>query len=468
MRRPVLVAVVALVVLSGCTSPFLAPDDGLDTDRELGTVGDYAHDDVLGVDGSESLNEDELEAVTHRAMARLEVLRGHKFERSVDVEIVAREEYRDGDRDVRPAHPATNELWRAAFVVDGETDVNDAYDELYATSVQGYYRDGTVTLVVADPEDSRIDRSTLVHELVHALQDQQLGLSRDGGTLDERRAETGLIEGEADYLPALYDERCETEWECLEAVDPDPTRPDDRSFNVGLFLSMYAPYAEGPTFVEHLHETDGWAAVDAAYEERPASTSQLIHPEKYPDDRPLEVAVPDRSSEDWEPMTDRNGERENTVGEATLFASLWANGVIERPLAEGAGDHRPYNYSHPITAGWAGDTVVAYRDDDRRGHVWRLAWESEDDAERFADAYREVLAAHDATELEDGIYRVPDDETFAGAYAVSLADEEVLIVGGPTVESLAAIHDVDATTLESPSASLEPAPDGSAPPAAVG
>ncbi|WIV68344.1 Hvo_1808 family surface protein [Natrialbaceae archaeon AArc-T1-2] len=457
-RRSVLVAVVVLVALSGCASPFAVSDGSLDTDRELGYVDEYGYDDTFGLDGSETLSEDELEAVTYRAMARIEVLRGHKFERAVDVEIVDRDEYRD--RDVRPAQPATNELWRGAFVVDGETDVNEAYDELYGDSIRGYYQDGTVALVVDDPDDARIDRTTLVHELVHALQDQRLALSVEGETLDERRAETGLIEGEADYLPTLYDDRCETEWECLEDVEPDPDDPDERPFNAGLFLSMYAPYSEGPAFVQHLHESGGWDAVDAAYEERPASTSQLIRPETYPDDRPLEVGVPDRSTDGWEPLTDSNGDQKHTVGEATLFATLWANGVIERPLEDGADDDSQYNYSHPITNGWGGDTFVAYRNGDRHGHVWRLAWESADDAERFAQAYRELLAAHDAEPVDDDndVYRIADGDPFAGAYEISLEGDEVLIVGGPTVESLDAIHDGEQAStatpsLESPAAS---------------
>ncbi len=243
--------------------------------------------------------------------------------------------------------------------------------------------------------------------------------------------------------------------------------PTDRGFNVGLFLSIYAPYSEGPAFVSHLEETDGWEAVDAAYDDRPASTAQLIHPERYPDVGPLEVTVEDRSSDGWAPIPDDGNESEDeprteTIGEATLFGTLWANGVIDRPLTEGAGEHSPYNYSHPITDGWAGDTFVAYENGDETGHVWTLAWDSEADAERFAAAYGELLERNGATELEDGFYRIPDEE-FAGAYHVDHAGDAVTIVGGPTVEALAEIHDVEtpassAATSRSPSTPTSPAP----------
>ncbi|MFC4246106.1 Hvo_1808 family surface protein [Natribaculum luteum] len=441
MRRVSLVVVVALVVLAGCTAPISDAEDELDGDRELGRVGDYNATDTIEIDGSGPLTEDEREAVKHRAMARIEEIRGLEFEEDVELEVVNREEYRERwqqDRD--PASQFTNELWRGAFVVDGETDVNEAFDELYGDSILGYYSDGRIVLVVDD--DDRIDRTTLVHELVHALQDQQFGLGSGGATIDERRATTGLAEGEAEYVPSLYDERCGEQWECLDAATPDTAPPDQRSFNAGLFLSVYTPYAEGPTFVAHRHETTGWEGVDAVHEDPPTSTAQLIHPERYPEARPADVTVEDRSTSEWEPLTDDGERRTETVGEATLFATLWSNGVIGRPLGEGSGEYSRYNYSHPATDGWAGDTFVAYGDGNETGHVWKLAWESEGDAREFRDAYVEVLESQgaDAVDSADGVYRIPDDEEFAGAYRVDLEGDEVVIVGAPTVTDLEAIH----------------------------
>ncbi len=463
MRRLSLVTVVALVVLAGCTAPISDAGDELDGDRELGRVGDYNATDTLEIDGSDPLTEDEREAVKHRAMARIEEIRGLEFEEDVELEVVSREEYRERwQRDRDPASQFTNELWRGAFVVDGERDVNEAFDDLYGDSILGYYSDGRIVLVVDDADD-RIDRTTLVHELVHALQDQQFDLESGGATIDERRATTGLVEGEAEYVPSLYDERCGEQWECLDATAPDTASLDQRSFNAGLFLSVYAPYAEGPSFVAHRHETTGWEGVDAVHENPPTSTAQLIHPERYPEGRPADVAIEDRSTSEWEPMADGDGERRTeTVGEATLFATLWANGVIDRPLGEGAGAYSRYNYSHPATDGWTGDTFVAYADGDETGHVWKLAWESETDAREFRDAYVEVLESQgaDAVDSADGVYRIPDDEEFAGAYRVSLEGDEVVIVGGPTVADLEAIH---GSSSPSRSTAISPAAPPTAP-----
>ncbi|AXR83316.1 Hvo_1808 family surface protein [Natrarchaeobaculum sulfurireducens] len=458
MRRGTLFAVVVLVVLSGCTVP--GTPGQLDTDRELGSVAGYAADDEFAFGEEATLTEDELEAVTYRSMARLEVIRGLKFERAVDIEVITREEYREQRGEPEAASTFRNEVWRAPFVVDGETDVNDEFEALYGDAVQGYYSSDRIVLVADDSDEIRIDRGTLAHELTHALQDQHFGLDREGETIDERRAELGLIEGEANYLPYLYDERCADEWQCLpDPGTPAELEPGDRPFNLGLFLSIYAPYAEGPAFVSHLHETEGWSAVDRAFDDRPVSTSQVIHPARYPDDEPVDVDVTDRSSDAWDPITDDDGEiRTETIGEATLFGSLWTNGVVDRPLTEGGSELAPYNYTHPTTDGWAGDTLTAYEhtdeetDDNVTAHVWKLAWADAADAEAFADAYRGVLEANGADPVDAGAdsdtYRI-DDGGFAGAFHVLVDDERVTIVGGPDVDALEEIHataDGDAST----------------------
>ncbi|WP_137288009.1 Hvo_1808 family surface protein [Natronorubrum halophilum] len=457
--RLALFAVVTLVVLSGCTLPD-SPDQ-FDTDRELGYVGDYTHDDVFEFDDDGALTEDQLEAVKYRSMARIEVLRGIKFERDVALEVITRREYRSQRGEPGSASAATNELWRGAFIVDGETDVNRAMDDLYGGAVQGYYTNNRIVIVTDETEEIRIDRETLVHELVHALQDQQFGLSSGGTTIDAQRAELGLIEGEANFIPHLYDRRCGAEWQCLAEYEQPPATSNlrEQPFNVGLFLSIYTPYSEGPSFVDRLRERGGWAAVDSAYDDRPASTSQLIHPERYPDDQPVAVSIRDRSSDDWEPYAP-DGEARETVGEATLFASLWANGVVERPLTDGGTELSPYNYSHPATDGWAGDTFQVYQDDDdRTGHVWKLAWESDDDAEAFADAYRTLLENRGANAVDDGdgTYRIPDEDPFAGAYRVNVSGDTVTIVGAPTVDELEEIRGTGAEQSESLESPVAPA-----------
>ncbi|OLZ42037.1 hypothetical protein A6E15_14125 [Natrinema saccharevitans] len=460
MPRVRLFAVLALVVLSGCAAP--GASDGFDTDRDLGYVDGYAHDDVFAFETGDGLTESQLEAVTYRSMARIEVVRGLKYERDVDIEIVSRDEYRAQRAASRGNGSAfRNEVWRGAFLVDGGTDVDRVFDDLYADSIQGYYVNDRIVIIADDTDEVRIDRRTLVHELTHALQDQHFGIGRESETIDGLRAENGLLEGEAGYVPTRYDRRCSGEWQCL----PDPQPPaasgealTQRSFTAGLFLSIYAPYAAGPPFAADLHDRGGWDAIDRAHDDPPRSTAQLLHPERYPETEPVAVELGDRSSDGWEPVTDGGEPRTETIGEATLFATLWENGVVDRPLTRGAGALSPYNYTHPATAGWAGDGLQVYRatdGTDRTGHVWRLAWEDSADAREFADAYRRLLENRGAERIRaagEGVYRIPDGESFAGTYRVTVTGDRVEIVGAPTVDALAAIRPAEADAREPPAA----------------
>ncbi|MFC7231709.1 Hvo_1808 family surface protein [Saliphagus sp. GCM10025308] len=227
---------------------------------------------------------------------------------------------------------------------------------------------------------------------------------------------------------------------------------------------MYAPYAEGPTFVQSIYDAGGWDAVDAAFADRPTSTSQLVHPERYPDGRPVDVAVDDRSSPAWSPITDDNGDiRTETVGEATLFGALWANGALDHSLLDEERELSPYNYSHPATAGWAGDTFVAYEatddgstedgdgdgddedGDGATGHVWALEFRTPADADRFASAYERLLENRGAEDVdaESTTYRIDDDEPFAGAYRLVVDGSRVELVGAPTVEGLEGIRPLE-------------------------
>jgi len=467
-RAGALLAVLAIALLAGCSGLPTAPGaDGTPgekdantrelTDDELGLVDGYRWNESIAVDGSDGLSEAELDAVVARAMARIERDRGLDFERTVPVEVVSREEYRESSSGLFGSYDAVDTVaWRASFVVGDEGNVTEAFDELYGSSVAGYYTSaggGKIVIVSDEPDAVRIDRSTLVHELVHALQDQRFGIARATDTRDERLAWNGLIEGEANYLMQRYDADCGAAFECVD-VPTDSRGPASESLNMGLYLTTFLPYSDGPAFVDDLHERGGWDAVDRAYEDPPTSTAQIIHPERYPDDPPRDVSVPDRSDGEWVRFgedgnggsgEDGNGEndaRTERLGEASLFAGLWHNGVIryQYPFAA-SGEHTIYRYDHPITDGWAGDALVPYRDGDgRTGYVLRTAWTNASEATAFRGGYGQLLDSQNATEVSDGVYWIHGSASFTGAYRVTRTDDVVTIVHAPTVDALDGVH----------------------------
>lgn len=451
MNRRLLAALAlgVLVLLAGCTVPTVDEPRALDDDT-LGHVDGYDYDESIEVDTSDGLDAAELDAVTKRAMARIERDRGLNFERTVPVEVVSRDELRESGVADRSYDGIDEQLWRATFVVGEDESVGEAFSSLYGTSVQGYYTSadgGRIVLVADDPAAVEVDRGTLVHELTHALQDQHFGISRETATRDERLGWLGLLEGEANYTMDRYAERCATEWECIDSASSGGS--GQQSFNEGLYLSIFHPYSDGPQFVHELREREGWDGVDAAYESHPTSTAQIISPERYPDTPGEDVAVADRSDGTWEQL-----DRQETIGEATLFAGFWYNGVIEQQhITADSGEYARYNYAHPLTQGWNGDSLVAYENGDESAHVFASEWETTTDAEEFVAGYTELLSSNGAQQVDETTYRIGESESFAGAYRLVRDGTAVTVVYAPTVDDLDGVHSVAEPVTASRSAS---------------
>lgn len=462
---------VALVVLAGCGDVVSLGRQGSPEGDPLGWEDGHWYDDDLSVTPDDGLDEGERRAVVARAMARVERIRRLEFKQRVPVSVISREEYRtrfdgDGDEngdangdengdpngdangdgddeDSATFHAWNDQVWEALFLVGEDSNTSSALDTVYSETVQGFYSpDEDEIVVVSDSETPRIDRRTLAHELVHAVRDQRPHSFQGGErTQDQQLAADGLREGDANLVEAIYERRCTSEWDCLPR--PDRTRDEGTDgetdggsaggtpgFDRGVFLTVYAPYAVGPKFVTALRERGGWAAVNDAYRSFPRSTEQVIHPEAYPDEKPVVLTVPDRSGQDWERFDLE--QVADTVGEASIYAMFRINGQIT--------GGSPFDYDHSLSAGWGGDSVVPYRDGNRYGYVWRTVWDTPDDAREFLEGYRGVLDAHDARSVGGAVYVVPDSDRYGDAFRVTRHGDTVVVVNAPTRRDLADVH----------------------------
>jgi hypothetical protein len=431
--RSLAVALAATLLLAGCSVPPL--DSGEDPDDRLGWEGGYAAGDPLPVTADDGLNESEREAVVARTAARVEAIRGVEFDETVPVELVTREEYRqsrEGETD--DARRAFEDVvWEASFVVDETVDAEAARETVFGASVLGFYSNGRI-VIVTDSDAPTIDTRTLAHELVHALQDQTFGFGPERVTRDGTLARNGLVEGDANYVEARYEARCGREWTCLDAPNRSAERPD--GFVAGIYRTVIHPYVSGPRFVAALRERGGWSAVNDAYEAFPTSTEQVIHPERYPDEQPVEVRVEDRTSAGWERFDVE--QPTETLGEASIYVTFSRTGVVGR-------DHPVYNYSHPLSTGWAGDRLVPYQRgtgaDAEYGYVWKTEWDSPADAREFLAGYRELLANENATRTGD-VYVIPEGG-YADAFRVTREGTTVVVVNAPTRAALDEVREAD-------------------------
>lgn len=414
----------------------------------IGVEGGVRWDDDLSVTPDDGLNESELAAVVNRTMARVEKIRQLEFEETVPVEVITRAEYRNRSVFTGEAPPRVaqfrSQIWEATFVVGENESVGDAFSELYGGAVAGYYSPSQDQIViVSDAETPKLDRTTLAHELVHALQDQHFGYS-GARTRDGRMAQQGLTEGDARYVDTLYDERCDGSWSCLPK--PESGGGGSSDINRALFVSIYQPYADGSGFVHALRQRGGWDAVNAAYDDRPDSTEQTIHPEKYPEEEPESLTVEDRSTSEWSRFSVRGGSER--MGELGVFTALWATGSInQNRYYDGDGPYSSRDYTSAASAGWAGDKLVPYKTDDGNslGYVWKLRWDSVEDAKEFREKFHRLLTVELGARVvsrDAGTYRVEDGE-FADGFRVQRDGKTVVITNAPTVEELSEIRSSD-------------------------
>jgi len=494
-RRLLAVAVVCLVVLSGCqagltgnsgtdtattTAPTTTTNETTDTfdyedpeEDRLGWEGGYWYNESVDVDRSDGLNDSELAAVVNRSMARVEHVRGLEFEQSVPVEVISREEFANETAESFANVTANqtvheNVKWEAMFMLGENESAIDQLESNRAGSVLGYYSptEDRIVIVSENTDSPKMDEITLSQELFHALQEHRFNVSEyNQSTRERHNARDGIIEGDGNYVDHLYQQRCESEWDCLQPETQGGAGGGDR--HVGIALTRLQPYSDGPVFVEQLREAGGWDAVNAAYDDPPASTEQTIHPETYGEDEPTDVTVRDTSSDEWQvPDMGPGSVDYASFGEAGMYTMLWYPGYAETQrtgtptnvvvpvnhlLAPAQNEESLdlYNYSYRYTAGWDGDKLVPYatnasREDGQTGYVWKSVWDSPEDAQEFADGYRQLLEHHGAepVDAETARYRIPEGESgFADAFRVTVRDDRVIVVNAPTVDQLDDVHD---------------------------
>lgn len=262
--------------------------------------------------------------------------------------------------------------------------------DLYTEQIAGFYDDETKTMYVIQDEAFRgPQRSTYAHEYTHALQDQTFdfrgGLKMTDETCEQQSeycaAVQSLIEGDASLTEQFW---------LLNAASPEDRQQIQefyQNYQSPVFdtspeflqQDFLFPYRQGLDFVLALYQKGRWSAINAAFEKPPVSTEQILHPEKYPNDAPLEVNVPDLSPV----LTGYELYDEGEIGEWYLYLIL------------AYGEKQAWRLSESIAAqaaaGWGGDVYQVWRNP-QNGETLLLVnirWDSENDAKEFYDAFQQ-------------------------------------------------------------------------------
>lgn len=475
MRRLALVAVALLVVLAGCSGPFggngpssatetPGPEDTGPPEPTADPIGwhdGYWHNESLAIDHSDGLNESELDAVVSRSMARVEYLREREFDEDVAVEIISREDLNDRfEQDDHPTDFRTfdNGKFEALFMVGSDTDSLQVQQENAGASILGFYEPDNDTIkMVAEDGTLRIDdETTLGHELEHALQDQLWNLSAiTAETRDSFNGKNSLVEGDASLLDSMYGERCGAEWECLSTGNDGLSQSD---LHYGIYFMEFFRYADGEVFVTHHYDRGGWDAVDAMFEAPPDTAVEVIYPDRYGEFEPVDPSLTDDLGGGWDrvrPESDEPGRPRPdyaTLGQASLsamFAHTFSSQLGNTPYDSynsssvigprqfiNGGTTDPYNYDLAYTSGWTGDRLHVYERSGETAYAWKLTWESDSDAETFADGYRKLLSHWGGDRVTGSTWTIPADSPFTGAYYLQVDGDAVTVVKAPSQGAL--------------------------------
>ncbi|HVF13233.1 MAG TPA: hypothetical protein VM942_01470 [Acidimicrobiales bacterium] len=264
-------------------------------------------------------------------------------------------------------------------LIPSDLDLASTIDKLLAGGVLGFYDDETRELFVGGDPDSDLDlatRTTMVHELTHALTDQHFDFGARNQVLsdedlgEEAYALSALLEGDAELVRALWADEHLTPDQQLEAElgsgGADPSVYLDMP--PYILESLFFPYLVGVDFVAAIHDAGGFAAVDNAYRQPPTSTEEILHPDIYvPGGKWARPALPDLAA-----ATGCTAVDTSTIGEFDMTQ------VLDRHL--GASEARR------AAAGWNGDAYGLVRCGSAAGLAGRWRADTPGDLTELADS----------------------------------------------------------------------------------
>jgi hypothetical protein len=442
------------------------PDPPSDT---IGWEGGYWYNETIPVNATDGLNETELDIVVNRSMARVEHVRQLEFRESVPVEVITRAEYREQYANGNVTYPDSfvtfdNAKFESLFLVGEDTDSLAVQNANRGSNVLGFYSPSQDRIVVISESDRPQLRNelTLGHELTHALQDQVFDLtSYVRPTRGIYNAYNGLFEGDSHYIEQRYSELCDTDWDCVEVPSAGGQQGGSSDLRFGVYILNYFPYSDGPGFVAYHERRGGWERVNAMYDDPPASSEQVIYPEKYGEDAPTNVTLSDTNSGEWErlrPESPRGNARPayaefGQSGMAAMFAyTLYDDYNRSRVVAPNeflnlengeVNTSDPLNYDLGYVSGWDGDRMYIYDTpgkDNETAYVWRSEWDSAANAEEFAAGYRELLAHWDGERAGSENQWVVAEGPFADAFYIEVDGTTVTIVNAPSGGDLGDVY----------------------------
>ena len=342
----------------------------------------------------------ELEKVSDEIRHDIEEQRGAKFSRPVKVQVTDAKGFLEYAKK-RQAKTETPErlvrdetMAKMLGLVEPDLDLEKTLEKLLEAQVGGFYEPGTDTFYLMDTFGGDIAKIILAHELTHALDDQLYDidgtLKKIGQRTDGEFAYDSVVEGSGTVGM--------TQWLFRFGKGIDPKAMDSDLYSKGLdeapqFLwkPLLAVYLEGSIFLTRSGSSVGGSeTLGRAFQHPPRSSEQIVHPEKYWDqkqlDEPRAVAIDtSKLAGGWKVVG------EDTLGEVYL-AMATTPPEERKPLdLKNPMSVMGIHYTNTAAEGWGGDDAVLLQRNDGRVLWLVTAWDRPEDAEEFRAAADDVL-----------------------------------------------------------------------------
>jgi hypothetical protein len=331
----------------------------------------------------------QVEAAVAEISGFVEEARGLRFEDNVSVELLGEGDFQDRllkDFDDDAAELRKDEvLMKGLGLVAPDVDLVDAMRSLLGAGVVGFYDPETKALVVRGAALSPYVRTTIAHELTHALDDQHFDLDRpqyDDATDEVGFGFSAVAEGDARTVEDAYRSS-------LSREDQRDAALEELRIGAGIDLGAVppvlvdligAPYSYGERFVGDLLDQGGARMLARAFTDPPTTSEQVLDPDAFVDGE-APVAVP-------------HPKVPGTVVKQGVAGQLLITELLDDELA--------HDDALQAAEGWGGDWAVAWRDGDRPCTTLTVVGDDATQTGELLTAFRDWAEQRDGARITGG------------------------------------------------------------------
>jgi hypothetical protein len=270
--------------------------------------------------------------------------------------------------------------YKAFGLIPDSTNARKLFVDLLTEQIVGYYDPKTKILYIVKGAPDDLASITIMHELVHALQDQYINLDSllsAKGDDDQQAAAQAVIEGEATFEQvssmvggsANIAARLPGGWDRVrDMIRDDHSQPIFTAAPMVIQEELLFPYINGAEFVRRFKEREPGKL---PFQDMPRSTEQVMHDRAYfgtPRDAPIRINLPKVPGSIYE----------NTLGEFDTRLFLFQHLHDQQAASRAA-------------IGWGGDRYAIVHMPGGNAVAWVTAWDTAMDAAEFVDALGQAI-----------------------------------------------------------------------------